>query len=461
MYLNVTEIESGILALENQFPLLCERIELPNQTFEGRTISALRIGNKETIKATGVFFTANVHAREWGGADIAINFAADLLEAYTGIQGLQYGAKVFTATEVKSLVENIDVFVIPCVNPDGLNYTRTPNGGLWRKNRNTTNSNGDPNRIGVDLNRNQDFLWDFKKHFSPDADPSESSLASENPGSSIYHGPSPASEAETRNLVWLMDRYPIVEWYLDIHSYNGSVLHTWGNDDNQTVTPAMNFRNSSFDGKRGVKDKVYEEYIPAIDLANIQDAAIKTVSAINAVRGQSYQAKQSFALDIGTGKPYPTSGANDDYAYSRHWVDSSKPRVYGFTLEFGFNTFQPTWDEMEKIILDITAGMIEFCLVAQRGSVKPDFPVIGNDMLGEIFIGLADDGPGYVVVVSNGKIVKIEKVPSPQPWVTDILTGLSIYQSAQTIDRGISLELQKQALKMISDIAAQEQQRIS
>jgi uncharacterized transporter YbjL len=46
MYLNVTEIESGILTLANQYPLLCERIVLPNKSVEGRTISALRIGKK-------------------------------------------------------------------------------------------------------------------------------------------------------------------------------------------------------------------------------------------------------------------------------------------------------------------------------------------------------------------------------------------------------------------------------
>jgi carboxypeptidase T len=264
MYLNVEEIESGILALANQYPLLCERIVLPNKTAEGRTTSALRIGFERTakLKSTGVLFTANVHAREWGGADIALSFAADLLEAYTGNQGLKYGNKVFKPADVQTLVQNVAIFIVPCVNPDGLHYSQTEDGN-WRKNRNPTNSGGVANQIGVDINRNQDFLWDFKKHFSPAANPV--SLASVEPKSDIYHGPSPASEPETRNIVWLFDQYPIIEWYMDMHSYNGTLLYSWGDDDNQTDTPSMNFRNSAFDGKRGVKDQAYQEYIPAAD----------------------------------------------------------------------------------------------------------------------------------------------------------------------------------------------------
>jgi RimJ/RimL family protein N-acetyltransferase len=39
---------------------------------------------------------------------------------------------------------------------------------LWRKNRNPAASGG-PNKIGVDINRNQDFLWDFNTAFDPGA----------------------------------------------------------------------------------------------------------------------------------------------------------------------------------------------------------------------------------------------------------------------------------------------------
>jgi murein tripeptide amidase MpaA len=455
MYLNVAEIESGILALANQYPLLCERITLPNETAEGRTTSALRIGFERTAKpkSTGVLFTANVHAREWGGADIALNFAADLLEAYTAKQGLKYGNKTFKAADVQTIIQNVNVFVVPCVNPDGLNYSQTTD-GYWRKNRNPANSGGLPSRIGVDVNRNQDFLWNFKKHFSPAANPN--SLASEDPGNNLYHGPSPASEAETRNIVWLFDQHPLIEWYMDMHSYNGTMLYSWGNDDNQTDVPSMNFLNPVFDGKRGVTDQAYKEYIPAAELATIQAAAEKVVLAINAVRGQSYQAKQSFNLDVGTGLPYPTSGANDDYSYSRRWADPAKTRVYGFTLEFGFSTFQPGWSETEKIILDISAGMIEFCLFAHHEAAKLPKPDITKGIVGQILFGVTGDGGGYILLPS-GKVIK---VPPRPPWFEDILTSLAVHQLAEEIAHEGGRELQKQALKLIGEIAQKERRQI-
>jgi hypothetical protein len=52
-----------------------------------------------------------------------------------------------------------------------------------------------------------------------------------------------------------------------------------------------------------------------------------------------------------------------DYVYSQHFADSGKFKVHGFTIEWD-TEFQPPWDEMERIILDITAALIEFCLAA-------------------------------------------------------------------------------------------------
>jgi len=37
----------------------------------------------------------------------------------------------------------------------------------WRRNRNPANSSGNAACIGVDINRNYDFLFDFATAFSP------------------------------------------------------------------------------------------------------------------------------------------------------------------------------------------------------------------------------------------------------------------------------------------------------
>src|SRR5262249_19601993 len=102
----------------------------------------------------------------------------------------------------------------PCVNPDGGEF-KYNKGFLLRENRNPAHSNGDAKKIGVDINRNYDFMWDFKKFFHPAA--WSDSLASDNPAIETFHGPKPFSEPETQNVRWLMDRFnPVL--FLDLHS---------------------------------------------------------------------------------------------------------------------------------------------------------------------------------------------------------------------------------------------------
>ena len=52
------------------------------------------------------------------------------------------------------------------MNPDGRHFSQTTD-ALWRRNRNPAECGGDTDCIGVDLNRNQEFLWDFPTLFDP------------------------------------------------------------------------------------------------------------------------------------------------------------------------------------------------------------------------------------------------------------------------------------------------------
>ncbi|WP_067537651.1 hypothetical protein [Nocardia crassostreae] len=64
---------------------------------------------------------------------------------------------------------------------------------------------------------------------------------------------------------------------------------------------------------------------------------------------------------------YPTSGASDDYAYSRNFADTTLTRVPGFTIECG-HSFQPVWAEAEQVIREVCAGLLAFCLEAAEQS---------------------------------------------------------------------------------------------
>ncbi len=104
-FLNVGEIESALVALSNSYPSLTQLLPLPNITYEGRRSNALLIrANPGFTCRPALMFVSGVHAREWGGPDILVNLAADLLEAYTTNSGLAYGIKSFSAAAVKVIV---------------------------------------------------------------------------------------------------------------------------------------------------------------------------------------------------------------------------------------------------------------------------------------------------------------------------------------------------------------------
>jgi murein tripeptide amidase MpaA len=163
-------------------------------------------------------------------------------------------------------------------------------------------------------------------------------------------------------VIWLLDRFPNIRYYVDLHSYGETILHSWGSDDNQFRNPRMSFRNPTFDGKRGrIHDQGYREYIPTAD----QEEAIRTgrqmAAAIELVRGRKYQVKQSVGL-------YPTAGASDDYAYSRHFVDPRKGKLIAYTIEWGRShastPFHPPYPEMRKVMREVSAGLLAVCLRA-------------------------------------------------------------------------------------------------
>jgi len=359
-YLNVVEVETAMANLAAAFPSLTQLITLPHTTVEGRTSHALRIGGGSAGSRDVVMITGGQHAREWGSCEICVDVAADLLEAYDTNAGLAYGGKSFSASQVKGIVEGLHVVVFPLVNPDGRHHSQQVDSiggsGGWRRNRNPAYSGNSPDCVGVDLNRNYDFLFDFGTKFHPAAPLSISA----DPCDSLqrYHGPSAFSETETQNVRWLLNAFPRTRWFIDVHSFSQLVLYNWGDDNNQSTNPSMNFRNPAHDGQRGLVsgDTTYREYIPAGDELIARTLAERTRDAIAAVRGIVYIAEQ--AVDL-----YPTCGTSKDYAYARHFLDPSQGRVYGFTIEWG-TQFRPLWTEMEEIIKDVSAGLIEFCLAA-------------------------------------------------------------------------------------------------
>src|SRR5260370_7872153 len=176
--------------------------------------------------------------------------------------------------------------------------------------------------VGVDINRNYDFLWNYPAYYDPTA-PVQNST---NPCDyQIYIGPSAVSEPETKNAVWMFDKYTNIRYFIDVHSYSEDILYSWGDDDDQTTNPSMNFQNAAYNGKRGVAgDAKYKEYIPATDKTTAVNLANKMKSAIQAVRGRVYKRQRSMDL-------YRTAGTPDDYAFCSHFIPHKHSNVFSST----------------------------------------------------------------------------------------------------------------------------------
>jgi hypothetical protein len=178
-------------------------------------------------------------------------------------------------------------------------------------------------------------------------------LTSTDPCNDYYHGESAFSEPETRNARWIVDKFTNTRFFIDLHSYGPQILYRWGDEENQTDDPDMNFMNPAYDKLRG-GDGSYKEYIPANDLSTALSLAKALRDGIKAVRGTDYFAGPAYNV-------YATAGASDDYFYSRHFTDRSQPKILSYTLEWG-DDFQPPYEEMRHIIDEVTAGLLAFCL---------------------------------------------------------------------------------------------------
>ena len=107
----------------------------------------LRIGKQRDGSKVGVFIYCQQHAREWVTPITCLETAERLLRNYA------------IDPQTKELVDNLDVFIIPSVNPDGSHYSLYDNNNQRRNlvNRCLPDTFQDPlarHFIGVDLNRN-------------------------------------------------------------------------------------------------------------------------------------------------------------------------------------------------------------------------------------------------------------------------------------------------------------------
>ena len=185
-YMSYQESLDFLHKMEKSYPDLIEVIKI-GTTYEGRDIVLAKI-SKNVEKADekpALLYTGTIHAREWIGHELALEFIAHVAKNQD------------VDPVLEKALEESTIYMVPCLNPDGYEYSRK-HFSFWRKNR-RKNHDG---TYGVDLNRN--FSIGFKKI--------------KDTTSNVYGGEEPFSEAETRAIKAFVDAHDNITIALDYHS---------------------------------------------------------------------------------------------------------------------------------------------------------------------------------------------------------------------------------------------------
>ncbi|MFZ1411080.1 MAG: M14 family zinc carboxypeptidase, partial [Micropruina sp.] len=318
-YLDSAEVAAAISALAAAHPGLCTLTTLPFTTtgYDGgfaaaagpNTVQLLRITTTPGSAAKpGFLLIGGTHAREWLNPLIAIEFAGRLLANHDP-------ASVDPPTmAITALLEASDIFIIPVLNPDGLDYSIHDSAG-WRKNR-RPHASGCP---GVDNNRNYEVYF---------GGAGSSGL----PCEQTFRGPSAFSEAENLNVRHVLEQHPNILVGVDAHSFGEQILRP---------NPA----GGSF---------VSSEPVSAADEAIYSSLETTLRTAIQAVNGNSYS----------LGSTSNHAGPSDEYLFFAH-------RVFGFNTECGTD-FQPPWAQAPPVIGEVVGGLL--ALATATVSLTPTTP---------------------------------------------------------------------------------------
>ncbi len=245
-YRTVEETYTTMDTLATQYPRLAAVSEIgpswerSRDASRGYAMKVWKLWNRDTDALypdkPSMVVLGSIHAREYTPAELLTRFGEWLVTGYG------------TDPEATWLMDHYKFHLVLQANPDGRKKAEA--GSSWRKNTNNTNGSCGSSSYGVDLNRNFPFHWNtVPGGSSPDA------------CVETYHGPTAASEPETRNIVAYVAGTPgsgnvysggvfpdlrgdasssaapdtYRGLFMDIHSYSQLVLWPWG--DTSTAAP--------------------------------------------------------------------------------------------------------------------------------------------------------------------------------------------------------------------------------
>ncbi|XP_047432096.1 carboxypeptidase B2 [Mugil cephalus] len=172
------------------------KVILVGSSYEKRPLYALKLSISNRPNKKAIWIDCGIHAREWIAPAFCLWFVHHSLSFY------KHNA------DITNILDAMDVYILPVMNPDGYKYTWTTN-RMWRKNRSLSKTTS---CIGTDLNRNFDANWCTEG-------------ASRDRCSEIYCGEFPESEPESQAVADFLRRHKdTVQLYFSIHSYSQMLL---------------------------------------------------------------------------------------------------------------------------------------------------------------------------------------------------------------------------------------------
>ncbi|XP_008301265.1 carboxypeptidase B [Stegastes partitus] len=250
-YNTLSTIESWINTVSTSNANLISK-QIIGKSYEGRSMHLLKLGKKSSSQKPAIFLDCGIHAREWISPAFCQWFVNEALTTYG------------SDSQMTSLLDQMDVFVLPVFNVDGYDYTHKSD-RMWRKTRSRKSGSS---CVGADPNRNFDAGWCTLG-------------ASSYPCSDTYCGASPESEIEVKNVAnFIRANKSIIKAYLTIHSYSQLLLFPYS-----------------------------YTYDLAADHNELMSIAEGASSALRSLYGTRYTSGP------GATTIYPAAGGSDDWAY--------------------------------------------------------------------------------------------------------------------------------------------------
>lgn len=320
-------------------------------------------GTRQSSEKGKLLITSGIHAREYTPTELTGRFIEMLIDGYKS-----------NDAQIISILQHTEIHIIIHVNPDGRYMAEHFPNTYWRKNMNSNDGCKNDEFVGVDINRNFDFLWGDKGGASSESCSDE------------YHGSGPNSEPETQAVInYAKKVFPesqrrddpekqmnepldedIMGVYIDVHSTGQYIYYPWGHRNakspNDDAFQAIARKMSHYNG--------YDLWASGYDFL------------------------------------YPVSGDSSDYMYAVMGVAS-------LGLELGFNWYE-SCNAFENVILP---NNLPALLYAASIASKPLSLAKGPDVL-DVVIDYSDDGGDILVTAEISEGIMVNSLDGEADHVT-------------------------------------------